>query len=80
MSTETENVTPAEAMRLVAQPGVVTRVITTGDPYAFFYDGDILIAFDLPDGSTLNYIAIQEGDYYGGHYDEIRWELVRATS
>ena len=67
---------PTEAMRLISQPGVVTRVVQAGGDYNAFFDGDVLVAFDLPDGRTVNYVATHESDYYGGHYDLIRWDLV----
>jgi hypothetical protein len=74
MSDTTIRLDPADAMRMIAQEGVTVRVCEIGE--GSFYDGSILLVFDFPDGSMLRYIAEQENDYYGGHYDQIRWELV----
>lgn len=75
-------ISPRLAMRLISRKGTRTEVVVSGVDVggASFYDGDILMRFVLANGGNVLYRAIQESDYYGGHYDEISWEYVHPVA
>lgn len=68
-----ERIGGAEALDLARLPDTKLHTAAEGG----FSDGEILMVFHLSDGRTLRYVARQESDYYGGHYDEIEWWISR---
>lgn len=73
------NLTPDEARALIEQPGVRPRVLESTGTLSTFGD-NLLFDFDLPDGRLVEYKAVHESDYYGGHYTNIVWSLYEPAS